>query len=266
MGLMWTFMGFSPAYQIFTGAIEVVGGLLLVSRRTTLLGALVTTAAMTHVFIMNLCFDVPVKLYSFHYLVMALFLIAPDFPWLAMPLVLGRSVETKPIRPLFERVPIHRSTLAFRTLLVALMIFSQIKWGYGTSREIYGVAPPPILGRWDVVSMSIDKRELKKDDAANWKWIDVSERGMIRVSKPSPPSLAYRSAWNAVEKSLTLTKFTAPTWKATLTYDLPQPDLLKLSGSMDDKPIAVTLRPSAEKHQELKTRGFHWIQELPYNR
>jgi hypothetical protein len=266
MGLMWTFMGFSPAYQIFTGAVEVVAGLLLVSRRTTLLGALVTTAAMTHVFIMNLCFDVPVKLYSFHYLVMALFLIAPDLRWLTMPLVLGKSVETKPIRPLFERVPMHRSALVFRTVLVAAMLYGHIKGNYTMARQFYGDAPPPVVGRWDVVSMSIDKKELKKDDPATWKWIDVSEMGMIRVSKPSPPNLGYRATWTAADKSLKLTKFTAPTWEATLNYDLPQPELLKLDGSIDDKQIAVTLKPSSEKHQDLKTRGFHWVQELPYNR
>jgi hypothetical protein len=33
-------MGFSPAYEIFTGAVEVLGGLLLTTRRTTRLGAL----------------------------------------------------------------------------------------------------------------------------------------------------------------------------------------------------------------------------------
>ena len=80
MGLLWTFMGFSTPYQIFTGSVEVLGGLLLISRRTTLLAALVTVGAMTQIFALNMCFDVPVKLYSLHYLVMGLFLAAPDLP------------------------------------------------------------------------------------------------------------------------------------------------------------------------------------------
>ena len=37
MGLLWTFMGYSPSFQIFTGAIEVLAGLLLTTRRTTFL-------------------------------------------------------------------------------------------------------------------------------------------------------------------------------------------------------------------------------------
>ena len=73
MGLLWTFMGYSATYQSFTGAIEVLAGLLFTTRRTTLLGALITLVAMTHIFALNMCFDVPVKLYSFNYLIMAVF-------------------------------------------------------------------------------------------------------------------------------------------------------------------------------------------------
>ena len=35
---------------------------------------------------------------------------------------------------------------------------------------------------------------------------------------------------------------------------------------MDGKAISATLKPAPEKHYELMTRGFHWIQEMPYNR
>ena len=35
---------------------------------------------------------------------------------------------------------------------------------------------------------------------------------------------------------------------------------------MDGKEISATLKPAPEKSYELMNRGFHWIQELPYNR
>ncbi|HEY6141475.1 MAG TPA: hypothetical protein VI670_27270 [Thermoanaerobaculia bacterium] len=35
MGLLWTFMGASAAYNVFTGAGEMLGGLLVTTRRTT---------------------------------------------------------------------------------------------------------------------------------------------------------------------------------------------------------------------------------------
>src|SRR5689334_14063011 len=73
MGLLWTFMGASVAYNVFTGLGELVGGLLLVFRRTTLLGALVCIGVMANVVMLNFSYDVPVKLYSTHLLLMAVF-------------------------------------------------------------------------------------------------------------------------------------------------------------------------------------------------
>ena len=40
-GLLWAFIGYSPAYQIFGGLAEVAAASLLLFRRTTTLGALI---------------------------------------------------------------------------------------------------------------------------------------------------------------------------------------------------------------------------------
>ncbi len=93
MGLLWTFMAASPAYTFFAGLGEVIGGLLLVFRRTATLGALVVFGVMLNVMMLNFCYDVPVKQYSFHLLVMALIVILPDLPRLANVLLWNRAAE-----------------------------------------------------------------------------------------------------------------------------------------------------------------------------
>src|SRR5262249_13770825 len=55
MGLLWSFMGASAEYSLFTGLAEVLGGLLLTARRTTLLGALVCIGVMANVVMLNFC-------------------------------------------------------------------------------------------------------------------------------------------------------------------------------------------------------------------
>ena len=72
MGLLWRFMQFSQPYTSATGIVEFTCGLLLICRRTTLLGALCSGAAAFQVFLLNMCFDVPVKLMSGHLVLMAL--------------------------------------------------------------------------------------------------------------------------------------------------------------------------------------------------
>ncbi len=62
MGLLWTFLGASSAYEIFCGLVETAGGVLLLFRRTAFLGALTSAAALSNVALLNFCYDVPVKI------------------------------------------------------------------------------------------------------------------------------------------------------------------------------------------------------------
>ena len=107
MGLLWTFMGFSRLYAIFAGSVEVVGAVLLLWRRTTVLGSLLLAGATTNVLLLNLSYDVPVKLYSAHLLVMALFLAAPDGVRLLRVALLRRA---EPLPPLREPLPGRESS------------------------------------------------------------------------------------------------------------------------------------------------------------
>src|SRR5678815_2519601 len=89
MGLLWTFMGYSPAYTMFAGAMETIGALLLLFRRTATLGGLWTAGVMLNVVMLNFCYDVPVKLYSTHLLIAALIIALPDLPRITRALLLN---------------------------------------------------------------------------------------------------------------------------------------------------------------------------------
>jgi ABC-type multidrug transport system fused ATPase/permease subunit len=78
MGLAWTYMGFSKGFNVFVGFLEVLGGLLLIPRRTQTLGSFIVIGVMTQVAVMNFCFDIPVKLFSVHLVLMALVIFITD--------------------------------------------------------------------------------------------------------------------------------------------------------------------------------------------
>jgi hypothetical protein len=65
---------------MFAGAVEMLGGALLFLPRTTLLGAIIGLGSAIQVLALNLSYDVPVKLFSFHMVLVSLLLIAPDAP------------------------------------------------------------------------------------------------------------------------------------------------------------------------------------------
>ena len=146
MGLMWTFMGYSPAYQTFAGAMEVLGGVLLLSRRTATLGALVVAAVMTNVAMMNFCYDVPVKLGSSHLVLIAGFLLVPDLGRLARFFVLNRPTEPAPLGPTLAKRWQQRARVAFKVLFIGYALYDN-GTGILEARKEYGPAAPH--GAWE---------------------------------------------------------------------------------------------------------------------
>ncbi len=78
MGVLWSSIGASRPYEIFTGSVELLCGTLLFIPRTQPLGASLALAATVQVFALNMTYDVPVKLFSFHLVLMSLTLLVPD--------------------------------------------------------------------------------------------------------------------------------------------------------------------------------------------
>jgi hypothetical protein len=95
----------------------LLGALLLIFPKTTMLGALVALADMTQVFVLNMTCDVPVKLLSFHLLLMALFLLAPDMSRLCRFFVLDRGVDSSTQGQLFRSHRRNRIALAVQLVL-----------------------------------------------------------------------------------------------------------------------------------------------------
>lgn len=56
--LMWAFYGYSIGYAKFLGVVEMLGALLLLFKRTTLLGCMVVTVVLTNVIAQDIAYQV----------------------------------------------------------------------------------------------------------------------------------------------------------------------------------------------------------------
>ena len=72
---IWTMIGASPAYEMFTGLCEVIASLLLVFGRTYVFGCLFMCTVLCNVVALNIFYNIPVKMYSSLLLVCILFLL-----------------------------------------------------------------------------------------------------------------------------------------------------------------------------------------------
>lgn len=174
VALLWTFMGYSTTYTMFAGWLEVVGGMLLFWRRTTLLGALILAGSLVNVVMLNVCYDVGVEVEAVHLLLMAAFLIGPDGRRLLDLLILNHPVPqaTLPPSPVANR-RLRAVFVAGKVLLVAWALF------WNVSRNQHGERTPnPIQGFYRVESFAMDGvRDRELPDARRWVRVAVTSRG-----------------------------------------------------------------------------------------
>jgi uncharacterized membrane protein YphA (DoxX/SURF4 family) len=267
MGLLWTFMGYSHAYNVFAGLAECLGGALLFFRRTRLLGALVVVAVMTNVVMLNMTYDVPVKLFSMHLLCMSLFIVAADFRRLVDLFLLNRPTDAQPILPIYKSKKGQRIYLIGKGLIILYFIvpvlLAQINVGE-TIRESrrnksltgeYEVKTFVLNGdtipagtnkiqRWRKFSVHAKSIEIQNMDRASISWHLHSNVPYGRVSMISP-DLSTHGDFQFVSDSTTLT-FNGLLHRDTLSI--------------------ISIRTSAPTPPLLVDRGFHWVNEYPYNR
>jgi uncharacterized membrane protein YphA (DoxX/SURF4 family) len=268
MGLLWTFMGYSALYCFFAGAGELISALLLAFRRTTLLGALVCIGVMSNVVMLNLSYDVPVKLYSSHLLAMAVFLAAPDLRRMASFFVLNRPVAPVEERPLFARPALDRGALALKAVLVFFYVgFSLFQANEMSKTEGERAPKPPFYGVWNVDELEIDGqvRPPLLTDKERWRRVIFPYPEVIALQPMDGPLDYYSLKLDPAAHRMAISP-----WKkaaqGSLLYREAGPGLLSLEGTFDGKKVRARLRKDDPSKYVLTSRGFHWINERPFSR
>ena len=127
MGLAWNFFGFSKGYNYVMGFAELSSGFLLLFRRTTTLGAIVTFVVAGNIMAINYCFDVPVKLLSTALVVMALFLLAKDIHRLINFFFLNKPTNAANITaPVFRKKWQNITTVILKYGLILYVVIINI--------------------------------------------------------------------------------------------------------------------------------------------
>jgi uncharacterized membrane protein YphA (DoxX/SURF4 family) len=266
MGVLWTHMGSSPAYEIFTGCAELTGGLLLIIPRTATFGALIGLAAMIQVFMLNMTYDVPAKLLAFHTMLLACFLLAPDVPRLVKFLLLRRTTSLSTEAPLFRGVRANRIALVAQIIFGLWLVGLDCHYAWGIWNTRGGGRPlPPLYGIWEVEKMSIDEqpRPPLLTDSTRWGRAIFDYPNQMVVQSTDESFAPYGASVNLPERTLALTKSDDKNWRANFTFQRPAVDQLILNGRMDNHQVHMELQLIDRNSFLLVSRGFHWVNEAP---
>ncbi|HEX4462008.1 MAG TPA: hypothetical protein VIA18_28705 [Polyangia bacterium] len=274
MSLMWTFMGASPAYIIFSGVGETVGALLVMFRRTATLGALVLAGVLTNVVMMNLCYDVPVKINSTHFLAMCVFIMLPDLERLGSVLVFHRATAA---------VPWRRSFASRRARIANYVVKALIVGGvggytfYSSAKEMtayYHVTHPWIDGYWAVKRFVRNGHEVPAllDDNTRWNRLRFDsfdgKHAMRWHFIDGKVSDLYDDKLDGATLTLTASE-PKPGTKAAqypLAFAKIDDDHFRISGKVAGDDIVAEVERLKASDMPLVTRGFHFVNEAPYAR
>lgn len=263
-GLLWSFMGFSRFYMGFTGMAEVLGGALLLWRRTATLGALVTAGVMAHVVVLNFCYDVPVKIYSSLFLLMALFLVAHDARPLIELFVRGRPAAlADPPPALGRRMRIARVVL--KAVVFVSILETPVKLAIRQAKP--QPEPGPLAGAWEVVEFVHDGqvRPWSQHDELRWRQLVVLPFPVAMIRGMRDQKTGFGVAHDEAAGTLTLTRMTDPAEKHVLALERPAADQLVLTGPFAGGTVTVRLERLDTEHAPLMTRGFRWVIEEALN-
>jgi hypothetical protein len=283
MTMVGTFMQASKPYELFGGACEVVGALLLFHHRTALLGACITAATLMNVCALNWLYGVPVKLSSAHLLVFSLALVLPYRERLWALFLANRTSAPVDLAVVKRRWLVWLLTIAGTAWVAGHLWFAHVDRSRMWDQRAGQRARSEHYGLWTVETMRLDGQEVPRSDASRWKhfavdagtWAWAEEASGRRVSFEfvlgDPPTQAQVRRQGPQRQEPTTWTIEAGTKTMPVPMELRltpadggkrvdgQRRTLVLKGQYDGKQLELV---TVEKVFPLQT-GFRLRQELP---
>ncbi len=278
MRLSWMFVGYSEPYQIFSGIMEILVGILLLNRKTIRLGALIGLGVFINVMMLNLCYDIPVKIFSIHIVIFCCILLIPDYKSLLNFFILDKQASAikKMYIPDFSKRISKLSRITIKLLFIALFIGMTFYDSYGRRQQMvkrYEKMPIP-RGIYDVKTFVVnnDTIPIKSTDSLVWKDMIFDNDGVISVN--SCDTLLYKHyrrgyiffKSDTIKKELQCYKRSVKgdsLFLFTLKYKFRDNNTIHFITKIKEDSVHIDVVKSSRKFQ-LAEKQFHWLSE--YNR
>jgi hypothetical protein len=268
MGLLWSFMGYSRAYSFFGGAGEMLGGVLLIVPAFSTLGALVSLGVLSNVLMLNLCYDVPRKIFTIHLILMAVFLVLPDTRRILNLFIFNRTAEPSPTVPLLKDKQLNRGVLILQYLYGAASLALAFYVCYAPAVRNQERVAAPLRGIWSVeqfVSNDVPM-PLLVTEKERWHHVIFDAPDVLTIQPMKGNLQLYALKLGQDGKNLTISSFGDPPMEGAFTLVAPDPDRMSMTGHINGQSISATLKRTDLSNPSeflLPNRGFHWVTPVP---
>lgn len=271
MRLSWLTMGSSSQYQFFAGAIEAFAGILLLFRGTATFGTLVALGVFTNVMIMNLGYDIIVKVLSIHLVIICLVLLSFEYKRIKA-LFFNKAMAAGTIYNVsFPKRWMRVVSYILKISFVVIIILLPLKQYYTWLKEDKVPKPegPIKSGIYEVKTFVLNNHTLPYaySDSQRWKDVIFDNNGdgsigttdtMFR-QRYGRGYFKYKVDSNMQTLSVIKRTFdfkSVPLGK--LHFELQDSNVVILSGKLgEDSVYAVLVKTN--RHFQLTEKQFHWL-------
>lgn len=270
MRFSWLFIGYSEPYQIFSGVMEVLPALLMLYRRTLNLGIFIAFAVFLNVMMLNLCYDVPVKIFSIQMTFSCFYLLANNlnhffnFFILNKPTVLDTSYHYK-----YASKTMRWGRIIFKTIFIifALIIPIYETWsGFSSEQK---ESKPIKSGVYEVKTFAVNNDSTAKTMPDSLKWKDMIFEKDTYGSINTKDTL-FRERYNrayfsyevdTIKNVMNFKKRQSDsTFLFSMRYEIPDSNTVKFWTKIRTDSVYIVLKKS-KRYFQLAERQFHWLSE-----
>jgi hypothetical protein len=272
MRFSWLFIGYSTPYQVFSGVMETIAGLLLLNRKTVTLGLVTATGVFIHVFVLNMAYDIPVKLFSGHLLLFSIYLLTYETRRLTDFFVFNRVADPdRSFEVIFTERWMQRVRIGAKVIFIVIAFVMPLFENYDRHHQVYDQpdSKPISSGLYDVDLVVLNNKDTIPalvSDSLRWKNIAFEKSGFGSIDAYEPgffPRYGRRYFSIKRDTATDLLRFTS--WRDTvqiyeMRYNLPDDNTVQLWSKRGNDSLFMLLKRS-KKHFQLTERQFHWLSE-----
>ena len=264
-------MSYSPFYGQVTGYVEVSGGVLLLFRGTTFLGAIISLVAMINVVFMDIGYDVTVKLFAIHLLLMVMVLVGFNLQRLIQFFVLNKTT-IQPVK--YEPfLPKKYKTLQSILKLAIIGYFIVVQYNVQSERveKKYAKNEAPSLTRvYFVKSQTINGKDIadaEVSESAHWKSIFINGSAFLKnslvIENGQGRRRYFSTKTDTLNKTIVFYPFRGKEEDSnTFTYEKLEDKTVRFEGIYQGATISIVTQPKAFEDYRLIKSKIKWIRDL----
>ena len=266
MRFLWTFMSYSKFYTMSTGWIEVIGGVLLLFRRTTFIGTFILFISMVNVVLIDIGYDVRVKMFAIHLLLMTILLMSND-----LKRITNFFFFNKPTKPSIE-LALFSSGIYKKigyALKGALLLYFTVSCFFIYKDRIHKHKEnryPSLTSFHEVQTQIINGERIPETDERRWKSISINGNSYrpesLRISSKDSYPKYYSFTADTIQKTISLVSKNHPDLYEFTYKELPDKVFIFEGASSQGDSIWIKTKSKSLKDYPLTSNKIKWITDL----